>query len=262
MTPSSSSQAQGSPPLTWPEVIDRIAPVYEEGLFFFDDLPKDIAESVPPQFGGDRLGGFDTTVAALAALRGPARVSTIMAKIAPSLAFVIAQVGPELDRSRCLAAYFTLSYMNAARCCGGVVPEDAADVELVWIEQLAARSRDLPERDRHTAALAACAAGRGDLVPTFADLKALDQSFEPGKTFGFNVPAFAGYLGTAVERGASYQDVELAWLDFVHRFPYKLEANTLSWPALLWAARAVYATLGGLPENEVAAELHKLLTNA
>lgn len=36
----------------------------------------------------------------------------------------------------------------------------------------------------------------------------------------------------------------------------------LGWPALVWAARAVYATIGKVPEAEVALELHRLVTGA
>lgn len=258
----SAGKTEDSPPLTWPEVIEQLAPVFEEGLFFYDDLPQEIAAAKAPRYGGARFGGFDTTMAALAALRGPARVAPIIDTMAPSLDVAIEQIGPTLDRDRYLAAYFTLNAMNVARCCGRAVPKAAVALEADWLEQLAKWTTQLPESDRHTAALAACAANRTKLVPTFAELRALDESFTAGQTFGFNVPAFAGYLAVAVDAGASYQDVELAWLDFVHRFPYKLEANTLSWPALLWAARAVYTTIGKLPENEVAAELHKLLTSA
>lgn len=42
----------------------------------------------------------------------------------------------------------------------------------------------------------------------------------------------------------------------------KYEARMLNWPALLWAARAVYATIGGLPVAEVGDELHRLVTDA
>jgi hypothetical protein len=257
----SDGKANDAPPLTWPEVIEQLAPVFEEGLFFYDDLPQEIAGAKPPRYGGARFGGFDTTMAALAVLRGPKRVASIIDKMAPSLDVAIEQIGPTLDRNRYLAAYFTLNTMNVARCCGCAVPKNAAALEADWLEQLTEWTKQLPEPDRHTAALAACAANKTKLVPTFAELPALDKSFTAGQTFAFNVPAFAGYLAVAIDTSASYQDVELAWLDFVHRFPYKLEASTLDWPALLWAARAVYTTIGKLPEDEVAAELHKLLTN-
>jgi hypothetical protein len=118
------------------------------------------------------------------------------------------------------------------------------------------------ERERHTLALAANAASLPRLVPAFTGTRTLPQSFVPGQMHGFNVPAFAVYLATAIEREASYQDVEPAWLDFVHRFPYKLDTGMLSWPALMWAARAVYATIGKLPEEEVALELHRLVIGA
>jgi hypothetical protein len=110
--------------------------------------------------------------------------------------------------------------------------------------------------------LAACAAGRIDFVPELAGLPALDRDFEAQRVFGLDVSGFTGYLAVAVDRAASYKDIEVAWLDFLHRFPVKLESNELGWPSLLWAARAVYSTLGGLDEREVASELHRLLSTA
>jgi len=111
-------------------------------------------------------------------------------------------------------------------------------------------------------AFAACAAARPTLMPRLADLPGLEAPFVPGRVFGFNVPGFAGDLASATEHGGTYQDIEPGWLDFVHSFPFKLDTRVLDWPALLFGARAVYATIGGLPEGEVALELHRLVTGA
>lgn len=249
-------------PVTWPDVIAKIAPVYEKGLSFFDDLPEDLASTKPPQYAGARLGGFDATVAALAALRGPASVAAPFAMIASQLPHVIEQLGGAIESKRVLPGLYTISTLNVARCCGIRVPPEADELEQRSVQQLADNASLLNERERHTAALAACAAARPSLVPALAELPALDETFAPGKIFGFNVSGFCGYLATAIDRGGTYENVELAWLDFVHRFPYKLDTTMLGWPALMWAARAVYRTIGDLPESEVTAELHKLVTGA
>src|SRR6476661_1960570 len=105
MTPSV-GKSEDSPPLTWPEVIDQLAPVFDEGLRLYDDLPQDVADAKPPHFGGAEFAGFETTIAALAALRGPERAAVLIDKMAPSLKLAIEQIGPKLDRDRYLAAFF------------------------------------------------------------------------------------------------------------------------------------------------------------
>jgi hypothetical protein len=237
-----------------------MAPLYEANLGSFDNLPHRLASSSPPQYAGGRLGGFAITIATLAVLRGPASVMPLLERIAPSLPGVIRELPDPLDRNALLPALYTLSCLNVARCCGALLPAEANGVEETWLPQLAGRANDLTEPERHTLAFAACSTGFTRLVPRFADLPGFEEPFVPGRVFGFNVPGFAGYLASAIEHSGTYQDVEPAWLDFVHRFPYKLDTRMLDFPALLLAARAVYATIGGLPESEVALELHRLVT--
>ena len=248
-------------PVTWPDVIATLGAKEESGLAAYAELPERIQRAVPPRFAGGRLGGFDAAIAAVAVLRGPAVALPQLERIAPLIPLIVRQLGDVLDKDRVASALFTLYYLNAARCCGATVPDAARQAELRWIPQLVELRRPLEEADRHTLALGACAASLPAVVGTLADTR-VPRTFAAGQAFGFDVPGFAGYLAAATEHGASYQDVEPAWLDFVHRFPYKLDARTLDWPALLYAARAVYATIGGLPEAEVADELHRLVTGA
>src|SRR6185503_14294967 len=119
-------------------------------------------------------------------------------------------------RDSAVPAVYVLSYSNVLRCCNAPVPSDVAETEKRWLEQLAPRTRELTEVKRHTLALAACAAALPALVPRFADIPPLPNTFTAGQTFGFDVPAFAGYLATGIDHGATYPDVETAWLDFVH----------------------------------------------
>lgn len=249
-------------PTSWPELIAEHVPLYREGLETFDDLPQDLATSKPPRYAGGRLGGFHSDLTGLAVMGGPDEAAKALAPIESSLAHVIAEIGGTLERRAPRAALFTLSTLNVARCVGTPVPREAADVEQQWLPQMKPWADKAGEPEQHTLALAACAASLPALVAGFASLPALPARFAPGETHGFNVPAFAGYIAAAIVHGGSYQDVEPAWLDFVHRFPFKLNTEMLSWPALMWAARAVYATIGELPENEVALELHRLVTGA
>jgi hypothetical protein len=174
---------------------------------------------------------------------------------------VLTQLSPAVTEAGRVAAAYTLEYLNAARCCGAPVGAHSATAEQAWLPDLAALRSKLTEPERHTLAIAAAAAGLPDEAAQFAGL-GRRKEFSPNVTHAFDVPAFAVYIATAVEAGASYQDVEPAWLDFVHRFPYKLDTGMLKWPSLLWAARAVYAAIGKLDDDEVATELHRLVTGA
>ena len=258
---SSNDHQPAAGPDTWAGLIATTAPVYENGLAMFDDLPRELASSAP-HYAGRLFAGVDNTVAALAVLRGSASVASLNAKIAPELPGVIRELRAPIDDDRLTPVLHTLSYLNVARCCGVSLPGDVEDAEQDWIGGLAEQANALTEPQRHTMALAACALARPSLVPGFADLPALPEPFTPHETFAFNVPGFAGYLAAAVDRGGTYADVEPAWLDFVHHFPIKLDTRTLKWPALLWAARAVYGLLAGIPDGEIADEVHKLVAGA
>jgi hypothetical protein len=249
-----------SGPVSWPEVIAKLGPVYENGLSFFDDLEQRIADARAPQYAAGVLGGFDVTVTALTVLRGCAATKGVFARVEPLLPRILDELGGRIDRSRAVPATYALSCLSVMRCCGALHLPGIEQTEQRWLADLAARARELTEPERHTLALAACAAMHPTLVATFADVSASPQAFVPEQTFGFDVPGFAAYLAAGIDRAATYQDVEPAWLDFVHRFPYKLDTRMLGWPALLFAARAVYAAIGGLPVGEVAEELHRLVT--
>ena len=248
-------------PVYWPDVVATIAPMFDDCEDFYDDVPGQLAASKPPDYAGGWLSGCNIAAAARAVLRGPSSALPLLQLAMPGLPHVIDEL-PVLDKDASLPAYFTLCFVNIARCCGAPCPPQAAGVELAWLPQLAQRAAQLNEVERHTLALATCAAGLAGLAGTFTQVVGLPTGFTPGQTQGFDVPAFAGYIAAALQHGASYQDVEPAWLDFVHRFPYKLDTRMLGWPALLWAARAVYTAVGGLPEGEVAMELHRQVTGA
>jgi hypothetical protein len=255
------ADAQGPPgPVAWPEVVAQYGPEYENNVDVFNSLPDQLGRLAPPRYAGGRLGGIADTAAALAVLRGPAAARPLIEHVAGSIPHVVAQLAPDLPEAGRLAAAYTLAYLNAARCCGVPIGSESSSLEHQWLPQLAALRAKLTEEERHTLAFAAAAAGLPQVAAELAAQRL--EHFSPNVTHGFDVPAFAGYLAAAVEAGASYDDVENAWLDFVHRFPYKLDTGMLKWPALLWAARAIYATIGRLPDDEVATELHSLVAGA
>jgi hypothetical protein len=248
-------------PVTWPELIAEAAELYAEHLGSYDDLPAAIEKAAPPFYPGDRLGGVANTLAAVATMHAPERCLPTIDTIAPLLPRIVGDLAAGVDAPRRLTALHILSYLSVARCCGSALPDAADGAEPSWLPQLTTHARALRDRHRHTLALAACAAGLPHLVPAFTGGADLPGSLDPGATFGFDVPGFARHLAVALVRGEPYADVEPAWLDFVHRFPYKLAAETLDWSDLMWAARAVMATIGDIPEGEVAAELHALVAD-
>ena len=243
-------------PVDWPTVIARNTELYLNNLAIFDDLPAELAESRPPQYAGADLGGADNTLAAIAIMAGPERCMPLFAAVAPQIDHVLDEIGMTIDRSTCIPALYTLSYLNVARCCGAPVSERARDIEREWLPLLAERARDLTDRERHTLSLAACAAPDVTLVTAFVG-GSLPATFVPGESFGFDVPSFARYLASAIDRGGEYLDVEPAWHDFVHRFPYKLDTRMLDWADLMWAGRVVLGTIGDLGEDWIAREIHE-----
>lgn len=256
------ADAQGRPgPVSWPEVVAQYGPEYEDNVDVFDALPDRLGRLAPPRYAGGQLGGLADTTAALAVLRGPAAARPLVEHVAGSIPRVVAQLSPDVPDAGRLAAAYTLAYLNVARCCGVPIGSESSSLEHRWLPQLAALRAKFTEEERHTLAIAAAAAGLPHVAVELADLRRLEP-FSPDEDHGFDVPGFAGYLASAVDASASYGDVENAWLDFVHRFPYKLDTGMLKWPALLWAARAVYATIGKLPDDEVATELHSLVAGS
>ena len=239
-------------PVNWPDVVSSYTLMYEQRLSSFDD---------PPHAGGE-IGGFVNAVTALAVLRGPDSPTSLIQRVTPSVPRMIRGLPSRVDTDAWLPAAYTLYLLNSTRCCGHALPPEAAGVEDDWLTQLATLANGMNEREQHTLGIAASAASLARLVPSFTGSGPLAERFVPGQMLGFNVPDFAVYIATALVHKASYQDVEPAWLDFVHRFPYTLDTGALSWPALMWAARAVLSTIGQLPEAEVALELHRLVTGA
>jgi hypothetical protein len=248
----------GHVPISWPELIAAMRRIYHQDARWAEEIAREIATLRPPIYAATGFAGPAVVVAARAIIDGPAACTPLLERLVPLVPRALTDFPGSVGDLE-LPAIFLLSFLNAARCCG-YAPAEARDLEPRWLRELAARVSELAEHERHTLALAALAARLPRLVPTFAPDRTTDTGFTPHRTFGFSVPGFAHYLAAALERGASYLDVEPAWLDFVHRFPYKLGAGTLDWPDLLWAARAVLTHFEGVPEGEVAARLHRLVT--
>lgn len=246
---------------SWAVLLDEDALEEVENLAYFDNLADRIRAVRAPDTGGANLGAPASAVAAVTVLAGRALTLPLLEQVAPLLSGVIEELMPAPTPQRSLDAFWTLSYLNSAQCAGTSVPSTASDAEAAWLPGLAALRDRFSEPEQHTLALAASACRQATLVPDILGVPAL-PAFSAYETFGFNVQAFAMYLAAAVQVSASYEDVEPAWFDFVHRFPFKLDTEMLDWPALLWAARTVYATIAGLPVGEVGDEIHKLVIGA
>ncbi|BAH40465.1 MAG TPA: hypothetical protein DGD08_04765 [Gemmatimonas aurantiaca] len=251
----------GNDRASWAVLLQEATPEEIENLEFFDDLADRIRAVRAPDTGGANLGAPGRAVAAVTVLSGSATAQVLLDQVAPLLPGVIQELMPVPARQQCLDALWALSYLNAAQCAGSDAPTEQQAAEIAWLPTLVASLGQFSESEQQTIALAAAACRQVSLVPSVFGLAAL-PTFTPGATFGFNVQGFALHIAAAIESRAPYEDVEMAWLDFVHGFPIKLDTGTLDWPALLWAARAVYATIGGIPVAEVGDELHALVANA
>jgi hypothetical protein len=251
----------GDVPVTWSQLLEVERARLAELLPPILDAPARAARIKPPTSASRVLGGPSIILASAAVVLGPASCAPYFKVLLPLLPRVIAELRAELEENT-TAAKNVLSFANAARCCGASLPADAQALEPNWLPRLADQLDDLDELERQTLAFAALAAGRADLGMRYIGGGPLSTQVTPGETFGFDVQRFVRYLATAYVQNVSHADIELAWLDFVHQFPYKLAADTLSWPDLLWAARVVATHFEGIPVGEVAARLHRLVTGA
>ena len=115
----------------------------------------------------------------------------------------------------------------------------------------------MDETSLRTAAFAALAVGKYDLVVAFTGGEALPRRCEPGRAFWPNFQGFVRYLATARQAAAGAAAIAPAWDSFLALFPAKLSAGTTCWADLLWCARAVAVGFEGQPVGSVGRLLHE-----
>lgn len=240
----------------WAGLLDERARAAES----LDSVRGDAALLPAEREGTGVSGGFlgaGSVLARAAVVLSPAEAAEAAALYLPWLAEAAADVdarSPSADPHP--RAVDVLELANAARCCGLTLPPEAAGMEQAWLPGLAERGATLDEFVREEMAFACVAAGMPDLVARIFGA-ALPESVRPGRTFGPNLGGLAKYLAAAARDGAPFADVEPAFDDFLADFPAKLQSGTEDWPTLLWCGRAVLSVIGGRPEAEVAAEIHR-----
>jgi hypothetical protein len=87
--------------------------------------------------------------------------------------------------------------------------------------------------------------------------------FKPGKFFKDDLRKLSDYLYTAVQVGASPDDVEPAWLDFLSRrspATTRIAGEPLRWKLLLELQSMITYRLGKLPREQTGAALRRIVT--
>lgn len=226
---------------------------------FTEVMPLDLSEYGKSEPMAPRFPGLDELAARAAALNGPA----VCVKGVSALLPYLSRASAELERAargkddteRRIAV---LSFVNAARCCGGPLPPKSDGLEGRWLETLAGRAKGIDELALRTPGFAAVATDNRHLVEAFTGRPA-PASVKPGETFGGNMRGLIRYLAAARARNAPAAFVEPAWHSFVQEFPMELATETLGWRDLLWCARAVNVQFEHRPVEKTADSLHKLV---
>lgn len=212
-------------------------------------LPQEVAFGDPVQI----IGSYASSVCAVATADGPAAVCPVLAALKGTVDAALPRLMPKAFEP--MSAVGFLSFLNVVECAGSISsPLDGVDAKAL-IGAVVKGKAGLSEKELHRAAFAAVGTGGDALVPKLLGHKSKD-TFEPGRTFGFNSVGFLQYLALAQAEGANAEAVAPAFDEFVRAFPRKLGAGTLDWPELLWAARGHLHRLGGTPVSQVVAELH------
>lgn len=222
----------------------------------------------------DKAGVFEgmpDTLARRVALLGPGSVREGLSGVLPGLEAVLARMDPEPGEDDAPYTVTMLSMVNALRCCGApgaegetwirapgspAVADADDDRERRWLAAAARTTgRASGRQGRGQVALAAAGAGLPDAALAAADDEV--RPYHPEAAYGCDLASLAAHLAGAQQAGAGIEGVRSAWDSFLRDFPAELEAETVQWLDLLWAARAVYAALGGEPVGEVGAALRR-----
>jgi hypothetical protein len=246
-------------PTTWPELL---AGGYAQRSLEHLDSVVEMWES--DSFGSppNELGTREPFFASAAVVLGAEALRPKVERIKRMIEFSAERLNDEPDGYPVRAVIGCLSTLNAVECVGLIeqpfAGADAAKIVAAVVKNM----EDLNEPVRHTAGLAAVAAGRADLVAKCVGGGKLPARFTPHETFLFNVPGFVRYLAVASSKGGSADDVKPAWIDFVRAFPRKLGADTLGWQDLLWAGRIYYHLFEKQPVAQVADAVRELVSQA
>lgn len=242
-------------PGTWPELLDpalglgvRARRIVEEGLL---PVPEPITGAAV-----DELSTLSNTFGSLVVLLDPEVARAVGEPLGKLMREALLDLEPSLEANSAGYTVNVLSFVNAAACCGA--GEGLLEPALVksLLEELVKGSKKMGDELAYRCALVSLFAGEPGLAARFSKAGKLPARFKPGETFGFDMQGFVRYLATALEKGATVEQVRPAWVELVRAFPLKKGAETLDWNDLLWAARVVYHHLEQRPVASVGAALH------
>jgi hypothetical protein len=197
------------------------------------------------------IAGADESLAAVAALRGPAECRGFLTAIETVVAKIGRQVALFKDAVADQAVLTLLSLVAISETIGSPLKLPSYDVEHRFSRFLV--NKTFSSADKITVALLSLVLGRSDdKVVRFATR---DRT-RPAAS-GANPGSLVEILAAALKSHGGSKDVEPAWEAFLHGFPVALQDEKAEWRHLLLAARIVFGTLGGMPVGQVAEALHR-----
>jgi hypothetical protein len=157
------------------------------------------------------------------------------------------------------SAMSALSYLALMRCLGVSPPKEAADVDVRWLNAVAAKPERLGDAGRRTAALASVACGEVDLVPQFVGGGPLVARKTSRVIAGPNIAGFTRHLAEVVKGGGTAQAVEDSWHGVLRVFPLTLASDGAAWTDLVWAALALMVRIEKKTPADVGVWLPRLV---
>ena len=255
-------QSGSGVPVTWRDLVLSHGDQMGAWLESIRKVPSTVPMLAKPPFAvADAFAAPAALLAEALALLGEEPCRPYLDLLLPFLPEAVAGLDPDKP-GRSLSAAGLIGFLQVAECLGAGIDPDHLAAAGRWLRQLTERTSPPPERERFSFALAAVALGEEELVPSFLPGGPLAPAIQPGEAFQLNAHGFIRYLASAARQRASLEDVRPAWESFLDAFPRKLAAQTLSWPDLLHAARAVFGRIGGVPADRVGRELHKSVMQA
>ena len=242
-------------PVSWPEAKTDFREMAEYGVSILTKRVTDILAVKPSVTIAPKFAAFPALLMRVAVMLGPDSCVTAIQQMDALFVRARDEFSKGITKHNRISVTGILNYVNVARCCGATV--DFSDQTMVeWLGELLPHQEAFTEFECETLALASLACHQPNWVLSYLNGEA-ERDFTPGRVFGPNVYGMILYLLVAEQHKAVTSDVEPAWNDFLLAFPRKLEAKTLEWPDLAWAARVYYCDFLGVDTPKVLTRLHE-----
>jgi hypothetical protein len=198
----------------------------------------------PPGEVAERLVGVDGATAEAVVVLGADACEALLTRLARAVRLAAPVLsGPPQDAIAAQDALTVASCWNDIVVAGrGDLPA-AGELIRAWLDEFDA---DDPELERQLAFV----------VPALGSERALGELVTAGERAApVAQPENIGpVLASAVLEGGAIDD---AWRSWLHAAPEWLSSELLGWQDLLWAARTVYARIGGEPVDRVLPALRR-----